>query len=145
MANYKNYKRKVDERVFSAVKILLESGNSQGEVAKYMKLSHDVVNMIANAENLAEYKTLMYERNQRKAARAINAKQAAEKKEEVKQEETPVQEIKQVVEHKQSVQIQATHYMETKLDKVIELLTCMNAKLGAIIDDLYGTGKGAAG
>ena len=40
-----------------------------------------------------------------------------------------------------SMTIQATHFMETKLDVVIDLLKVMNNKLGAIIDDLYGTGK----
>lgn len=136
MSNYNS--GKVTPRVYDAVKLLLESGSSQAEVARYMKLSQDVVGFIARSENLEEYKALMYERYksaQQKRAAAINAKKASAEKDDVPEQK--------VVEYKQSVTIQATHYMETKLDQVIEQMKLINAKLGAIIDDLYGTGKKA--
>ena len=144
-----NYiKGKVTQRVFDAAKILLENGSPQTEVAKYMKLSVDVVRLIDHAETFMDYKAAMYERcetaRKRRAAAAISAKKAAEAKAdqpapEAKKEYT--QPAAQVVEHRQSVTVQATHFMETKLDVLIEQMKLINAKLGAIIDDLYGTGR----
>ena len=153
MANYNN--GKVTPRLFDAAKVLQESGCTRQEIADHLKISKNVANMIWNAETYDEYKAMMFERGQRnrnKAKKAIEAKKAAAEKaasdvgavpavELVKKEE-PVH----VVEHRQSIQVTATHYMETKLDILIEQMKLVNAKLGAIIDDLYGTGKkGAAG
>ena len=147
MSNY--IKSKVTERIFDAAKVLLESGSTIKETAKYLKLSEDVIRMIYNSETFMDYKATMYERSssarKRRAAAAIEAKKAAEAKQasETKPEEKKeyVQPAAQVVEHRQSVTIQATHFMETKLDVLIEQMKLINAKLGAIIDDLYGTGR----
>ena len=125
---------KITPNIFTAVKMLLENGATNDECAKYMKISVGSVKHIKAAQDFDEY-------------RAIVAAISARKKEQQKQkqaapavpvvQETPVQ----VVEHRQSVQISATHYMETKLDVMIDLLKGISAKLAAIIDDLYGTGK----
>ena len=151
MANYNN--GKVTPRLFDAAKVLQESGCTRQEIADHLKISKNVANMIWNAETYDDYKAMMFERGQRnrnKAKKAIEAKKAAAEKAasevgavpavELVQQEKPVQ----VVEHRQSVQITATHYMETKIDLLIEQMKLVNAKLGAIIDDLYGTGKKGA-
>lgn len=141
MPNKGNYiAGKVTQRVFDAAKILFEGGAKGAEVSKYLKISMPTAYMIKNAETYDEYKAVAYEKSAKKTAEAKNEQPTPEKKKEV-------QPATQVVEHRQSVTIQATHFMETKLDKCIELLTCISAKLGAIIDDLYGTGdpkKGAS-
>jgi len=135
-----NYTAKITERVFDAVKLLLESGSSKTEIGKYMKLSFMSVSLIEQAETFDEYKAISYEfyKSKKKKMAAVKAKEKAEEPAPEKQEQPATQ----VVEHRQSVTIQATHFMDTKLDKIIELLTIMNNKLGAIIDDLYGTSKG---
>ena len=151
MANYNN--GKVTPRLFDAAKVLQESGCTRQEIADHLKISKNVANMIWNAETYDDYKAMMFERGQRnrnKAKKAIEAKKAAAEKAasevgavpavEIAKQEKPVQ----VVEHRQSVQVQATHFMETKLDILIEQMKLINAKLGAIIDDLYGTGKKGA-
>ena len=151
MPNQGSYiKGKVTQRVFDAAKVLLESGTPITEVAHYLKLSINVVRLISSSETYEEYKAAMYERSsaarkRRAAAAAIAAKEkAAEAKQtpETKPEEKKeVQPATQVVEHRQSVTVQAPHFMETKLDVLIEQMKLVNAKLGAIIDDLYGTGR----
>ena len=149
MEKYNN--GKVTPRLFDAAKVLQESGCTRQEIADHLKISKNVANMIWNAETYDDYKAAMYERSQTKR-KAIEAKKAAAEKAasevgavpavKLVEQEKPVQ----VVEHRQSVQITATHYMETKIDTLIEQMKLINAKLGAIIDDLYGTGKkGAAG
>ena len=60
---------------------------------------------------------------------------AKEEKQEPVVQETPTQ----VVEHRQSVTVQTTYYVNQKLDKIEELLKGISAKLACIIDDLYGT------
>ena len=153
MEKYNN--GKVTPRLFDAAKVLQESGCTRQEIADHLKISKNVANMIWNAETYDDYKAAMYERSQTKR-KAIEAKKAAAEKAasevgavpavELVKQEKPVQAPVQVVEHRQSVQVQATHFMETKLDLLIEQMKLVNAKLGAIIDDLYGTGKkGAAG
>jgi hypothetical protein len=149
MEKYNN--GKVTPRLFDAAKVLQESGCTRQEIADHLKISKNVANMIWNAETYDDYKAAMYERSQTKR-KAIEAKKKAAEKAasdvgavpavKLVEQEKPVQ----VVEHRQSVQITATHYMETKIDILIEQMKLVNAKLGAIIDDLYGTGKkGAAG
>lgn len=142
-------KGKVTQRVFDAAKVLLESETPVAEVAHYLKLSINVVRLISSSETYEEYKAAMYERSsaarKRRAAVAIAAKEkAAETKQapETKPEEKKeVQPATQVVEHRQSVTVQTTHFVEGKIDVLIEQMKLINAKLGAIIDDLYGTGK----
>ena len=143
MPNNKGKATKVTQRVFDAVKILLEAGNTQIDVCSYMKLSHDVVNFIARAETLEEYQAMVYERSHKAKQRAIAAKKAEAAKVAEQVGAVPATQIVHSTEQPQkpiSVTIQATHYMETKIDKCIELLTGISAKLAVIIDDLYGTG-----
>lgn len=118
--------------IFKAVKILLNSGSTQKEVAAYMSISEASVQKINKAEDFDDYK------------RIVNAWQWAKKKAaQEKATEAPVTEapVTQVVEHRQSITIQATHFMMEEMKKTNELLTLISNKLGFIVDDLYGTKK----
>ena len=139
MPNYAG--RKVTERVFDAVKLLLECGSTANEVAKYMGMSNKTIGIINKAENFDEYRSLMYEDGQRywNKKRAIEAKEAAKKQEEKKPEEPPVQ----VVEHRQTVTVQATWAMTQEMQKTNKLLELISNKLAFIVDELTGMpGKG---
>ena len=131
---------KVTKEMFECAKILFNGGASNREVERYLNLSDWTVCRIKRSENYEEYLQGVYAKSA--AYRAKKAAEQAAKKaaEDVKPAE---EKAAQVVEHRQSISIQATHYMETKLDQVIEQMKLINAKLGAIIDDLYGTGKKA--
>ena len=141
MANY----NKMTESKFKAIKILLNGGATVKEAAEYMKVSTAVVYMVNKSETLEEYQAYGAEREtKRKQTAAMKAKQEAARKAAEKVGAVPAaQMIPQVVEHRQNVQIQATHYMETKLDKCIELLTGISNKLAAIVSDLYGVKEDA--
>lgn len=151
--NNQTEKFHVTELRFKAIKILLESGSTAMDVARYMGCGTTTVKRISACDTFADYKALMAavsienkarKERQKAAALAVLAAQekpAAPVKPAVPatppvpvQQEPP----KQVVEYKQSVTIQATHYMENELKKQTELLTIISKKLAAIIDDLYG-------
>lgn len=150
-----NYNRKVTGNVFDAVKICLQSGNTATETAKFMRLSLDVVRFIRDAENFDEYAAMMAAKNTRKKqVRAIKAKEKAAAEQAAKAAEKPQDTpaaVPQVAtqitpavpqEVKHTVQVQATRFMEEQMKKQTELLTIICNKLGAIIDDLYGTKEG---
>jgi len=136
---------KVDRRMFDACKIMFNNGAPNTEVAKYMGLSVKTVGRIKSAENFEDYLQIL-------AAMSVEYHKKYEKKKANKNK--PVQEEKpepvaeqkpQVVEHRQSVTVQTTYYVNQKLDKIEEVLKSISAKLACIIDDLYGTNsnKGA--
>ena len=142
MANY----NKMTQGKYKAIKILLNGGASVKEAAEYMNCSTAVVYAVKNTETLEEYQAFGAEREaKRKQTAAIKAKQEAAKKVAEQVGAVPAVELvkPQVVEHRQNVQIQATHYMETKLDKCIELLTVISNKLAVIVSDLYGVKEDA--
>ena len=129
---------KVTQGVFEAAKLLLANGASNTEVAKYLKISTDVVTFIRKAETYEEYQTIMYEYSlkQRQRVAAIKAKETP--KEEPKPEITP-----QIVEHRQTVTVQATWQMTQEMQKTNELLKQISNKLAYIVDELCGV-KGNA-
>ena len=128
---------KVDEKMFFAVKTLRDNGATIAETAKYMKLSTGTVKMITRAEDYGEYKNILtavvMKKNEQRAAREA-------KKEEVTKTEVQETAVTKVI-HEQTVTIQATHYMMQELKQTNEYLRLICNKLGAIIDDLYGTGE----
>lgn len=156
-----NHTCKVTESVFNAVKILLKGGAKNIECAEYMHISDSAVSLIKKSETYEEYKQICYTTSSayRKKMAAIKAKEEAEKaakekEEKEKQEKLVAEKVgavpatqmmkqeppTQIVEHRQTIQITATHYMMEEMKKTNELLKIINNKLGAIIDDLYGTG-----
>lgn len=131
MANW----NKLTAGQFKAIKTLLKGGASQKEAAEYMQVSTATTNFVAKAETFEEYLHNQAERQMtRKQVAAIKIKET----EKEKAEEKPAP---QVIEHRQTVTIQATHYMMQEMQKTNELLAQISAKLAYIVEDLYGTGK----
>ena len=133
----------VDQKMYDCVKILLNSGATYDEIEKYTKLGKTAIYRINHTENLTEYRNILaamaIEAQKKKAEKKQEAKRPApepEKKPEPANEEPPAK----VVEHKQTVTVQTTYYVNQKLDRIEELLKTISAKLACIIDDLYGTG-----
>ena len=130
------FQKKVTKGVFEAVKILLQGGASVKEICKYLNLSDYTIYVIKNVETYEEYEQHVAEKIAKSnAARAIKQKQAQENK-----SEAPVETkaATQVVEHRQTVVVQATHYMMEEMKKTNELLTTISAKLAFIVDELTG-------
>lgn len=129
---------KVTKGIFDAAKLLIENGANNTEVAKYLKVSTDVVSFIRRSETYEEYQTIMYEYSlkMRQRAAAIKAKETP--KEEPKPETPP-----QIVEHRQTVTVQATWQMTQEMQKTNELLKQISNKLAYIVDELCGV-KGNA-
>lgn len=133
---------KVTESVFKAVKILSEGGATIKEISEYMKLGECTVTYIRRAETFEEYKQIIAAlhakwRQKKAAEKAAKEAPKEEPKEPPKEEpkEAPKEEPK-VVEHRQSITIQATHFMMQELQKTNELLTGISAKLAFIVDEL---------
>lgn len=145
MSNQEKFQ--VTELRFKAIKILLESGSSTVDCAAYMGCGTTTIKRISMCETFADYKQLMAAvaienkaRKERQKAAALASTSAPVKPAVPAASPAPVQQEQptQVIEHRQSVTIQATHYMESELKKQTELLTIISKKLAAIIDDLYG-------
>lgn len=113
--------KKITKGVFDAGKILIQNGATNAEIAKYLKVSVTVVTMFRQAETYEEYQNIMYEYSKGK----------------VKEKEPETM--------RQSVTIQATHYMQKELEKTNELLTLISNKLAFIVDELCGVKKTGAG
>ena len=114
---------------YNAIRILLESGSPIKEIADTFNINEKTVRVVRDSKNYEDFKSTI--RSNAWVSRKKN-------KEKQTQEEKPQE---KVVEYRQTVTVQATHYMETELRQHTELLKQISAKLACIIDDLYGTGK----
>lgn len=80
----------VDERIFSATKALLKTGESHRKIAEYMAISNWTVSMIGQADSLAGYHELVAARTemrrQRNAQKNASAEQAETEAAETKTE-----------------------------------------------------------
>lgn len=132
------YQKKVTQSKFNAVKTLLKGGATVREVMEYLELSDNTVYMIKQAETLVEYENMIAEKalrdKQRAAIKAKERKQAAQPQ--AQPQDKPVEIVKEV---RQTVTVQATHFMMEEMRKTNELLTCISAKLAFIVDELCGT------
>lgn len=140
-------KAHITSNMFNAIKIMLNGGATGKEVEEYLGVSDSTVSRIKKAETFEEYRQMCAathayylkkkaKEEQKKAEQEQKAKEAAEQ---VDMNSAPQkQEYQKPVVH--SVTIQATHYMMEEMQKTNDLLKLINNKLGAIIDDLYGTG-----
>ena len=114
-------KPKVTENLFKAAKTLIKGGATNKEVAEYLCISAWTVNEIKKSEDYIEYKN------------NVCARYSGSKKEQKQQiQENPVS----IVEHKQSVTIQANHYVEMELKKQTEILTLLSNKLTYIMENV---------
>ena len=136
---------KVTENKFKAIKILLQSGAKYQEISETMEVSKVVIGIVKNAETYEEYKHKMYLTSgayRKKMAAEAKAKEEekirAEKEAEQKtaEKEKAKGEGVSVVEHRQTVTIQATHYMMEEMKKTNELLTAISSKLAFIVESL---------
>ena len=132
MANW----NKLTEGQFKAIKTLLRGGASQKEAAEYMQVSPGTAFWVSKAETFEEYQHMNAERHlERKQVAAIKAKET----EKTAAHGTPA--APQVVEQRQTITIQATHYMMQKLEETNSLLKLISNKLAFIVDELCGTWK----
>ena len=134
MARANTIPGKVTPGVFDAVKVVLKCGGSIKEVAKFMKLSWDVVSLIDKSETIEEYRANMYERNQKK----LEQKQVAAikaKEQEAKQNEPVAKETTNV---SQVVQVQLPYLLTQEIKRQNELLEGISRKLAYIVEDLCG-------
>ena len=118
--------RKMDANLFRLIKLMTKDGATIPETAECFKISPATVSRVRQSENLDEYYAIL-------AAMHTKMKEKKAAKSEPKPEPEPV---KQVVEHRQSVTIQATHYMMTEMQKTNELLDLISRKLAFIVDAL---------
>lgn len=132
------YQKKVTQSKFNAVKTLLKGGATVREVMEFLELSDNTVYMIKQAETLVEYENMIAEKalrdKQRAAIKAKEREQAAQPQ--AQPQDKPVEVVKEV---RQTVTVQATHFMMEEMRKTNELLTCISAKLAFIVDELCGT------
>ena len=128
---------KITKGIFDAAKLLIENGANNTEVAKYLKVSNDVVAMFRKSETYEEYQTLMYEYSLKLRQRAAAIKAKEEPKPETPQTPPP-----QIVEHRQTVTVQATWQMTQEMKQTNELLKQISNKLAYIVDELCGVKGG---
>lgn len=137
-------KMKVTKGIFDAVKTLTKGGASIDECAKYMGISSATVSRIRQAENFEEFQQARRlaaiaakKREQEKKAREKQPEKPAENHDPVsKPAEQPAQPVPQVIEHRQTVTVQATHYMMEEMKKQTELLKLISNKLAFIVEQL---------
>lgn len=125
----------IDFNMFISIKTLLKCGSSRKEVADHLKVGIATVDRVKSAETWEEYRNITCLRNAEALKR--NKEKAMKKANEpaVKPAPEPVAEPpKQVVEHRQSITLQATHFMEQSQRKGNETLELISRKLTAIME-----------
>lgn len=135
---------KVTESVFNAVKTLLKGGATGTECAKYMKISTPTVTMIRRSETYEEYMNNRYAWTERKEKKSVGkqtnvAQQATQTN--VAQQATAESDA-HIAESKQTIVVQASHYMLEEQKKTNELLTSISNKLAFIVEELVGVKTG---
>ena len=147
-------KTKLNEKTFRAVKLMTAGGANIAEIAECFAISSSTVSRIRTSESYEDYCSLRAaEYDQRKQERAEKNRKAVPQLQQPVQPQTygasqtqqsqayaapqPAQLPQpQVVEHRQSVTIQATHYMMQEMKKTNELLELISRKLTFIVDQL---------
>lgn len=136
---------KVTENKFRAVKILLESGETYSKISETMGISQCVIGLIRSSDSLEEYRHKVYlktpayrkrieeqERKEKEKAVSVPAKTIADNVA-AAPAELPAP---QVVEHRQTITVQASHFMLEEQKRTNELLTLISNKLAFIVDEL---------
>lgn len=128
---------KVTQQIFDTVKTLLNSDVPVSQISDMLKLSNCVVYGIKRADDIQAYKRYLAESKTRSIEKI--------KRKESKKEKLPPEHAPQVVENRQTVTVQATHYMMEEMKKTNELLATISSKLAYIVEDLYGVKKTETG
>lgn len=125
---------KIKEDEYKTIKLLSKQTKmTQEQIAEVVGRCVSATARVLQTETYEEY-TQKCNENSRK----YNAKRSA-KGTLTQEQETPHIPAAQVVEHRQTVTIQATHYMMTEMQKTNELLAAISRKLAFIVDELCGT------
>lgn len=126
---------KVTQSVFNCIKTLLAGGASHKECAEYLNLSTITVGRINRAETFEDYKQslIMAKLHVGKTVSVSEPEQKPEPEHKPEPERKPEPEA---MERKQTIVIQATHYMMEEQKKTNELLTLISNKLSFIVEQL---------
>ena len=122
----------IDQRVFDMVKTLLAGKATNNEIADYTGLSLNTIIRIKRVENFTEYKNMM-------TAIKLEYNRKQEEKKKVKEQSEQEQQIVEAAPTKPiNVTVQTTYYVSQKMDKIVELLTAISAKIAFVVDELTG-------
>jgi len=119
--------RKMNDKLFWAIKTMLAGNAPQAEIAAYFQVGVSTVARVKNAENYDEYIAMIHAMYAKKKATQAKPEEAPEKA----PDPSPAH---QVIEHRQSVTVQATHFMESELRKQTETLELISRKLTATLE-----------
>lgn len=140
---------KVTENKFRAIKILLESGETYSKISEAMGVSPCVIGLIRSSDSLEEYRHKVYlktpayrkkieeqERKEKEKADFVSAKQMNQVMDAIAATPAELPSAPQVVEHRQTITVQASHFMLEEQKRTNELLTLISNKLAFIVDEL---------
>ena len=139
---------KMTDKLFRAVKIMIAGGATSTEISEYFNISLSSISRVRQAESFQEYRVMQAATyGKRKPAKTQDAPKQSEvvipaaqqnpmaQQNQAVQQPAPAQQP-QVVEHRQTVTIQATHYMMQEMKKTNELLELISRKMAFIVDQL---------
>ena len=113
--------------LFITIKTLQRAGSGNAEIARYLGISVQKSAIAYKSETFEEYQNNCF---------AISERRKKPKKEAQKAEAEKQQEPVQIIEHRQTVQIQATHYMMEEMREIKSILKQISAKMAYIVEDL---------
>ena len=133
---------KMTDKLFRAVKIMIAGGATSTEISEYFNISLSSISRVRQAETFQEYRVMQAATyGKRKPAKTQDAPKQPEVVIPAAQQNPPMQQPApaqqpQVVEHRQTVTIQATHYMMQEMKRTNELLELISRKMAFIVDQL---------
>ena len=133
---------KMTDKLFRAVKIMIAGGATSTEISEYFNISLSSISRVRQAETFQEYRVMQAATyGKRKPAKTQDAPKQSEQLNPAAQQNPPMQQPApaqqpQVVEHRQTVTIQATHYMMQEMKRTNELLELISRKMAFIVDQL---------
>lgn len=133
---------KMTDKLFRAVKIMIAGGATSTEISEYFNISLSSISRVRQAETFQEYRVMQAATyGKRKPAKTQDAPKQPEVVIPAAQQNPPMQQPApaqqpQVVEHRQTVTIQATHYMMQEMKRTNELLELISRKMAYIVDQL---------
>ena len=133
---------KMTDKLFRAVKIMIAGGATSTEISEYFNISLSSISRVRQAESFQEYRVMQAATyGKRKPAKTQDAPKQPEVVIPAAQQNPPMQQPApaqqpQVVEHRQTVTIQATHYMMQEMKRTNELLELISRKMAYIVDQL---------
>ena len=133
---------KMTDKLFRAVKIMIAGGATSTEISEYFNISLSSISRVRQAESFQEYRVMQAATyGKRKPAKTQDAPKQSEQLNPAAQQNPMEQQNSaaqqpQVVEHRQTVTIQATHYMMQEMKRTNELLELISRKMAYIVDQL---------